>query len=201
MVFLRSTLGQDQAMVIRGRRVVLRPPQMTDYPAWAELRSLSRDHLKPWEPAWALDELTRSAFRRRLRHYNREAREDLGYTYLIFQQDDDLLVGGISLSGVRRGVTQAAALGYWLGLPYVGGGRMSDAVSTLIPFAFKQLRLHRIEAASMPENVASVRVLERAGFVREGFARQYLRIDGRWRDHLLFGRIDDADGETAEDES
>lgn len=164
---------------------------MGDYSAWAELRALSREHLKPWEPAWARDELTRSAFRRRLRHYQREAREDQGYAFMIFDMADDRLVGGLTLSGVRRGVTQSASVGYWLGRPFVGEGRMTDAVRAIIPFAFVQLRLHRLEAASMPQNTASIAVLERAGFVREGYARQYLRIDGQWTDHVLYGLVED----------
>lgn len=190
MVFLRSTLGQDQGTAIRGQRVWLRPPAMSDYAAWAELRAMSREHLRPWEPAWARDELTRGAFRRRIRHYAREAREDLGYAFLIFDSADDRLVGGLTLSGVRRGVTQSASIGYWLGRPHVGRGRMTDAVRAAIPFAFSQLRLHRIEAASMPTNASSIRVLERTGFTREGFARSYLRIDGVWADHVLFGLVE-----------
>lgn len=190
MVFLRSPLGQDASPVIRGHRVWMRAPAMADYGPWAELRAESREHLRPWEPAWARDELTRSAYRRRIRHYAREAREDLGYAFLMFDNADDRLVGGITLSGVRRGVTQSASLGYWLGRPHTGQGRMSDAVRALLPYAFLQLRLHRIEAACMPGNEASVRVLERSGFTREGFARQYLRIDGIWSDHLLYGLVE-----------
>ena len=108
MAFLRSSTAQDSAQVVRGRGVWLRPLQMNDYAAWAELRARSRDHLVPWEPVWQRDELTRSAFRRRVRHYQREAREDLGYAFLIFKEADDQLVGGLTLSNVRRGVTQAA---------------------------------------------------------------------------------------------
>ena len=116
MAFLRSSIGQDSAHVVRGRGVWLRPAVMGDYAAWAELRARSREHLTPWEPVWQRDELTRSAFRRRVRHYQREAREDLGYAFLIFREADDRLLGGLTLSNVRRGVTQAAVLGYWLGL-------------------------------------------------------------------------------------
>lgn len=190
MVFLRSPLGQDSSPLVRGHRVWMRAPAMGDYAPWAELRAESREHLRPWEPAWARDELTRSAYRRRIRHYAREAREDLGYAFLIFDNADDRLIGGITLSGVRRGVTQSASLGYWLGRAQTGKGYMTDAVRAVIPYAFLQLRLHRIEAACMPANNASIRVLERTGFIREGFARQYLRIDGVWSDHLLYGLVD-----------
>jgi [ribosomal protein S5]-alanine N-acetyltransferase len=189
MAFLRSSIGQDGAMVVRGRGVWLRPAVMSDYPSWAELRARSREHLTPWEPVWQRDELTRSAFRRRVRHYQREAREDLGYAFLIFKDADDRLIGGLTLSNVRRGVTQAAVLGYWLGLPYVKSGYMTEAVRAVAGFAFEDLRLHRLEAATMPNNLASIRVLERNGFRREGIARGLLKINGAWEDHVLHALV------------
>lgn len=188
MAFLRSGLIPEGAQPLEGRGVWLRQPQMSDYSAWAELRALSREHLKPWEPLWPRDELTRSSFRRRLRHYQREMREDLGYSYFILDRDEELL-GGISLSNVRRGVTQSASLGYWLGLPHVRRGHMGAAVQVLLPHAFHGLKLHRVEAASQPDNAASVRVLQRSGFKQEGAARQYLKINGEWQDHLLFAAL------------
>lgn len=188
MAFLRSGLVPEGALPLEGSGVWLRAPAMGDYVAWAELRALSREHLKPWEPEWPRDELSRGSFRRRLRHYQREARDDLGYSYFIFNQDDRL-IGGISLSNVRRGVTQAASLGYWLGLPHVRRGRMTASVQALVHHAFFRLKLHRVEAASQPHNAASIAVLERCGFQREGFARQYLKINGAWQDHVLFATL------------
>lgn len=195
MAFLRAGIVPDGSAVIHGRRVWLRPPQMNDYGSWAELRALSRAHLTPWEPAWPRDDLTKSAYRRRLRHYQRESREDLSYSFLIFEAAHDNLVGGLTLSNVRRGVTQTAAIGYWLGLPFVRRGFMTDAVSAALPHAFDVLRLHRIEAAAQPDNVASVGVLERCGFVREGLARRYLKINGTWQDHLLLAILADERGD------
>lgn len=186
MAFLRASLGQEPSPVIRGRGLWLRPPQMSDYTAWAELRAASREHLAPWEPLWPRDELTRGGFRRRLRHYAREQREDLGYAFFILDDRTDVLFGGLTLSNVRRGVTQAASLGYWLGAPFTKHGLMSEAVRATLPFAFDGLKLHRIEAASMPANTGSIGVLLRNGFTREGYARRYLKINGRWEDHLLF---------------
>ncbi len=193
MAFLRSSLGQEPAHLIRGAGLYLRPMVMNDYSAWAEIRARSRDHLVPWEPEWPRDELTRTAFRRRLRHYQREARDDLGYAYMIVLDGGEQLAGGITLSNVRRGVTQAASLGYWMGLPYAGKGLMKEAVRALIPVATRILHLHRIEAATMPSNEASIRVLEASGFEREGFARRYLKIAGVWQDHLLFAYVADGD--------
>jgi ribosomal-protein-alanine N-acetyltransferase len=189
MAFLRSSLGVEQGPIIRGRGVWMRPPQMSDYTAWAELRERSRDHLTPWEPLWPRDELSRGAYRRRLRHYHREIREDQGYAFLLFEEGTSRMVGGLTLSNLRRGVTQSVSLGYWLGKPCTGKGHMTEAVRAVLPFAFASLRLHRVEAACMPDNTASIAVLERNGFEREGYARSYLFIAGGWRDHLLFARL------------
>ncbi len=189
MAFLRSSSGHDAALTLRARSVWLRAPLMVDYGPWAELRALSRDHLTPWEPQWQRDELSRSAYRRRVRHYQREAREDQGYAFLIFSDSDDKLVGGLTLSNVRRGVTQAGVIGYWIGKPFTGRGYMTEAVRAAASFAFDTLHLHRIEAATMPSNLPSIRVLEHNGFRREGFARQLLKINGVWEDHFLHARL------------
>ena len=191
MAFLRSTSGIDAEAEVHGRHVFLRHPAMGDYSAWAELRAMSRQHLTVWEPQWARDELTRSAFRRRLRQYQRELRDDQGYAFLIFRQGDGRLLGGLSMSNVRRGVAQAASIGYWIGAPHVRRGHMTDAVRAVLPFAFATLGLHRLEAACLPHNRPSTRVLEKAGFKREGMARRYLKINGVWQDHDLFALLQD----------
>lgn len=187
-MFLRSN-GVGTGHVIRGGGLVLRAPTMSDYPAWASLRNESRAFLAPWEPVWPADELTRSAFRRRLRRYGRESRDDTGYGFFVFRGEDDALVGGLSLAYLRRGVTQSCSLGYWMGERFAGRGTMTAAVTAIVPFAFGTLRLNRIEAACLPHNVASIRLLEKVGFRREGYARRYLCIAGEWQDHLLFGLV------------
>jgi ribosomal-protein-alanine N-acetyltransferase len=191
MAFLRSTSGIDGEAEVHGREVSLRHPAMGDYSAWAELRAMSRQHLIVWEPQWSRDELTRSAFRRRLRQYQRELREDQGYAFLVFRNADAALLGGLSVSNVRRGVAQAASVGYWIGAPYVRRGYMTDAVKAVLPFAFGTLGLHRLEAACLPHNLPSTRVLEKVGFKREGMARRYLKINGVWQDHDLFALLHD----------
>jgi ribosomal-protein-alanine N-acetyltransferase len=192
VAFLRSTRPEEDLDVIRGRNVVLRQPMAGDYAEWAELRALSRAHLTPWEPAWAPDDLSRSMYRRRLRAYAKDVRDDTSYPYFIFDSVAGALVGGMTLSNVRRGSAQTASLGYWMGAPYAGHGYMRNAVATLLPVAFGPLRLHRIEAATMLANAASIRVLEVCGFEREGLARSYLKINGRWEDHLLYARVSGA---------
>lgn len=189
MTLLRVVVG-DTGPVLRGERVILRHPAMSDHAAWAELRAESRAFLTPWEPTWPVDDLTRAAFRRRIKRYHRDLREDAGVAFFVFR-DDHELIGGLTLSGIRRGVTQSCSLGYWMGARHAGRGYMSEAVRVVIPYVFDDLRLHRLEAASMPSNTRSVRLLEKAGFTREGFARRYLLINGQWQDHLLFALLAD----------
>jgi ribosomal-protein-alanine N-acetyltransferase len=189
VAFLRPATATQSSVVVRAQRVRLRPLTLEDYTEWSDLRAASRAHLQPWEPEWRQDELWKSSFRRRVRHYQREAREDLGYAFGVFESDGDRLIGGLTLGNVRRGVMQCANLGYWLGQSWAGQGFMSEAVRAVIPYAMGELQLHRLEAASMPSNTASIRVLERTGFVREGVARRYLKISGTWQDHLRFALV------------
>ncbi|MBG0808945.1 GNAT family N-acetyltransferase [Methylosinus sp. H3A] len=177
-------------LALRGDGVYLRGSEMRDFVAWASLRERSRAFLTPWEPSWPSDDLTRASFRYRVRRHAEEMARDEAYSFFVFREADDVLVGGLTLGHVRRGVSQAATLGYWMGEPYAGKGYMSRAVRAALDYAFNRQRLHRIEAACLPSNAASIRLLERNGFKQEGFARAYLNINGQWRDHLLFARLD-----------
>ena len=191
MAFLRSSVDSETRPLLRADGLILRFPVMSDYASWAELRGRSREHLVPWEPQWADDELSRVSYKTRLRHYERELREQVGYAFFIFKAVDGQLLGGLTLTNVRRGVTQSCAIGYWTGVSHTSRGYMTRAVKTVRSFAFEGLRLHRVEAACLPSNIASVRVLEKAGFQREGLARKYLLINGTWQDHVLFSSLRD----------
>ncbi|WP_422365079.1 GNAT family N-acetyltransferase [Pelagibius sp.] len=176
---------------LEGPRVYLFPPRMADWKAWAELREESRSFLVPWEPTWPHDALARGAFRRRLKAYSQEWRRGTGFSFLVFRLEDSALMGGVTLSNVRRGVAQAASMGYWIGERFAKQGYMTEAVAAVVEFAFEELGLHRIEAACLPHNDASQALLGKAGFRQEGYARQYLRINGKWQDHLLFEMLRD----------
>jgi [ribosomal protein S5]-alanine N-acetyltransferase len=192
MAFMRGlTFPGGQQPVIHGSGVHLRYPRMADFPSWVRLRGDSEDFLTPWEPSWASDELTKGAFRRRIKRYQKEARQDTAYAFFIFHTASDVLMGGCTLSNVRRGVSQICSLGYWIGERYARQGYMFDAVRAVFPFVFKTLGLHRIEAACLPSNDASHNLLLKAGFREEGLAKQYLRINGEWQDHLLFALLED----------
>ena len=191
MAFFRTINFSEPLPSIEGDGVMLRTPQITDFEEWAALRETSRDFLTPWEPTWPIDDLTRAAFRRRIKRYTEELRSDQGYAFLIARNSDGTLVGGLTLANIRRGVAQAGSLGYWTGLPFVRQGYMTAAVRAVIPFAFGSLRLHRLEAACIPSNSGSIKLLEKTGFVREGYAREYLCINGIWQDHLLYAHLGD----------
>ena len=190
IAFMRGlTFPGGQQPVIRGDGIYLRYPRIADYLDWSKLRGESREFLTPWEPVWADDELTRGSFRRRIKRYQKETRQDSAYVFFVLRESDDALLGGCTLSNVRRGVTQCCTMGYWIGAKFARQGYMTNAVKALIPFVFKTLGLHRIEAACLVDNEASKSLLGRTGFRQEGSARRYLLINGRWADHLLFALL------------
>ena len=184
---LLDWIAPESGLRVEGEGVSLRPPRAGDYAEWRELRAASRAFLQPWEPTWPADDLSRAAFRRRLIAYARDREAGAAYPFFVFRETDGALSGGITLSNVRRGVAQMGSVGYWCGKAYARNGHTLAAVRALSEFAFRTLGLHRLEAACIPENAPSRRLLEKAGFVEEGFARAYLKINGGWRDHVLFG--------------
>lgn len=180
--------------VVEGEGVILRSPRSADHEAWAALRQDSYAYLQPWEPTWPEDDLSRAAFKRRLSIYQRELEAGNAWPMFIFVDHGRTLIGAVTLSNVRRGVAETGVVGYWIGRRFAGQGHATAAVRALVGFAFNELHLHRVEAACVPHNAASRRVLEKSGFELEGRARAYLKINGAWADHLLFGRVNDGAG-------
>jgi ribosomal-protein-alanine N-acetyltransferase len=190
MVFLKRDGPEETSRRLRAGDVFLRHPEPRDFAEWSALREESRAHLQPWEPTWAEDELSRANYRHKLKRYAEDIRDGRAYPFFVFRADDEALVGGATLSRVQRGVAQMATLGYWVGAPYARLGYTLAAVRAVQGFVFKDLGLHRLEAACQPDNMPSRALLEKAGFTQEGFARAYLKINGAWRDHLLFGMLE-----------
>lgn len=189
MALFRFTPRQTEPAPIVGARVYLRMMRLDDYDEWFALRRASESFLAPWEPLRMGDEFERPAFRRKVMATRNDARCDAAYGYLIFTREHDVMVGGLTLGLVRRGVAQASTLGYWMGASFAGKGLMSDAVDAICRHAFADLHLRRIEAACLPHNMRSRRVLEKNGFRLEGLARQYLCIAGAWADHVTYARL------------
>ncbi len=189
MALFRFATDPPARPLIRTQNLILRAPLAGDYSAWASLRMESRDFLTPWEPVWTEDDLTRASFRLRVKRAAREIATDEAYSLFVLDARSEALLGGLTLGLVRRGVAQACTLGYWMGQRHAGKGHMTEAVRGALDFAFSELALHRVEAACLPTNEPSRRLLERVGFTREGEARGYLRINGVWADHLLYGML------------
>jgi ribosomal-protein-alanine N-acetyltransferase len=169
--------------------VRLEVPRMSHFQQWAALRESSREVLQPFEPKWAEDDLSRAGFRRRLRRYREDRRSGVGAPFFIVATQTGQLVGGCNLNNIMRGVKQSAAIGYWSGLAYRRCGYVRAAIRASLGYAFGPLGLHRVEAACMPHNEASLALLRSLGFLDEGMARGYLRINGSWRDHLLLAVV------------
>ena len=189
MSTLLKMFRSGPGLKLQGSGVYLRAPRVSDHRAWAELRRGSRKFLQPWEPAWPEDDLGRRSFRARLGAYARELETGEAWPFFVFRKSDDVLIGAVRLFHVRRGVSLSGTVGFWVGQPHARQGHMTDAVDTVIRFAFEGLGLHRLEAACMPENTASAALLLKCGFSEEGYAPAYLKINGEWRDHRLFGLV------------
>lgn len=187
MLWLKTS--RDPTPILHGERVFLRSPQAGDYREWRDLRQASKNFLKPFEPRWTEADLAKQVYNARLKRGRDEAANGTDFSFFIFRSihGQDELVGGITLSNVRRRAAQFVTLGYWMGEQFAGLGLMTEAVSISLPFVFGSLGLHRVQAACLPHNMASRRVLEKNGFREEGFAENYLQIDGKWADHVLFG--------------
>ncbi|WP_136650556.1 GNAT family N-acetyltransferase [Paracoccus aeridis] len=166
-------------------RMVLRLPAHGDFGAWTALRHESRAFLTPWEPVWHHDHLTRKSFTNRVYWAQRASRGQTSLP-LFMVRHDGVLVGAITLDNIRRGPAQTGTLGYWIGAPFARQGYMGEAIRAVVAHAFDGMELSRIEAACLPENVASRGVLEKSGFKYEGVAQSYLQIHGRWRNHVLY---------------
>jgi ribosomal-protein-alanine N-acetyltransferase len=136
-----------------------------------------------------MDALDPYYFPRRLEAQYANWHSDYAYAFLIFKREDNSLIGGMNINQVTRAAAQFASLGYWIDQDHEGKGYMAEAMELTIDYCFKNLRLHRINAACMPHNEKSKKLLLRMGFIEEGFAKEFLQIDGVWQDHILYGLI------------
>ena len=187
VIAIQSLLSKKK---LTGERVFLRPPKRRDALKWQKLRMSSKSFLVPWEPSWDASSCTRRAYLRYFKNSNYLANMDRAYSFLIFKIEDKTLLGGINIGNVRRGVAQSASLGYWIGEKHSRNGYMKEALKLLIPSLFVDLRLNRIEAATLEENIASKNLLKKIGLKKEGVLRKYLKINGTWRDHILYGLLE-----------
>ncbi len=185
-------------MQLVGEKVILRPARFRDKAAWDEVRAENREWLAPWEatlptviPGTPESEFVSKgrSFRSMVRALNREAAASRSFSFLIFSEN--VLVGQITMGGVIFGALRGAHIGYWIDRNHANKGLTTDAVNTLTRFGFEVLGLHRIEINVRPENDASCRVAQKAGYIYEGDRPEFLHIAGAWRDHKCFVKVND----------
>jgi ribosomal-protein-alanine N-acetyltransferase len=144
-------------------------------------------YLKPWEPTWNIYELRKSYFVKRVRFFEKLSINDEAYSFLIFEKSELNLIGEININSIQRGVVQSCSIGYWISENKMGLGLMSEAIKLIKDFVFNELELHRIEAACLPNNKHSLKTLLKNGFEIEGKAKEFLKINGKWQDHITLG--------------
>jgi ribosomal-protein-alanine N-acetyltransferase len=159
-----------------GRRVFIRPPTVRDRDDFLALVRASRTRLRPW--------VDPPADRRAFTAYLRRSREPTERAFLVCRREDGAIAGVINVSQIFLGAFRSAYLGYYAGAPFMGKGYMSEGLRLVLRHAFSELGLHRLEANIQPANRASIRLVRRLGFRREGFSPRYLKVFGRWRDHV-----------------
>jgi ribosomal-protein-alanine N-acetyltransferase len=169
-----------------GSPVYLRRLERGDLDALSELRLRNREFLQPFEPLRPESFWTLAGQERDLDSSLEASVSDRGFAFGIFEKDTDEMVGRIALSNVSRGAWQNATVGYFIDQAHQGRGYATEAVRWVLRWAFDELRLHRVQAGVMPRNVASARVLEKAGFRLEGRSPRYLCINGTWEDHDMY---------------
>ena len=183
-------------------RLVVEVPGVSASDDMADYCRRNSEHLGPWEPARPLDYYGRHFWIRQLRAAQEEFHAGQSLRTVLRLREGEVhpgappshsasqpIIGVANLSQIVRGAFQSAVIGYSLDEAMVGRGYMAEALGRVLQYAFEDLRLHRVMAAYRPENDRSSAVLERLGFVKEGFARDYLFIDGAWRDHVLTSLI------------
>jgi [ribosomal protein S5]-alanine N-acetyltransferase len=175
---------------ITTERLMLRLPEPHDVPALVRFHAENAAHLAPTSPRRPPDFLTAEYWRREVSRGHEEFRSGHSVRFCLFPRDDPATVAGhVNLNSIQRGAAQYCDLGIALAERLQGQGLMTEAVEAVIRYAFVELRLHRVKACYLPTNERSGRLLRRLGFVVEGYARDYLLIDGRWQDQILVGLI------------
>jgi len=191
MSFLTTYYPKKISFQHHGENVFLRPPEYKDWQKWSQLRRVNMSYLKPWEPTWNIHELERSYFLKRVRFFEKLSINDEAYSFLIFEKPKLKLIGEININNVQRGVVQSCSVGYWISEDKMGLGLMSEAISLIKKFTFDELELHRIEAACLQKNQRSLNTLKKNNFNIEGVAKKYLKINGKWQDHILLSCINE----------
>lgn len=172
-------------------RLVLRAPRTDDVADLRRLLRHNREHLSPWNPAPepGVDPTSITVVSNMILRHRREWKTGRAFAFMLsLREEPGTFIGKIALTGIHRGALNGAYLGYFMDVDQQGAGLCTEGIRAVLDFAFGPAGLHRIQAAIMPRNAKSLRVIDKLGFRREGYAERYLRIAGTWEDHILFAR-------------
>jgi [ribosomal protein S5]-alanine N-acetyltransferase len=173
------------AATITGTNVYLRPPRMSDAGAFqAAVRASTSLHR-----GWTSAPRTPSGYAKFVQRYASRGASRVHAGFLVFRKSDHALVGVYNFSEIVHGAFQSAYLGYFAFSPLAGKGLMSEGLALALDIAFRKLGLHRVEVNVQPSNARSLALAARTGFTREGYSRRYVKIGGRWRDHVRFAML------------
>ena len=178
-----------KSAVLFSDRLELRLPKRADYVPWVTTRREGVEFLQKWEPIRGRDYDSRSSFYHRVSWAVRAEKAQSAMPFMIIRRNDQRLIGALTLDGIQFGPAKNGRVGYWIGPEFARQGYMSEALTLVVNYAFRDLDLSRIEAACLPENQASRGVLEKCGFKYEGVAQSYLQINGRWRTHVRYAHL------------
>ena len=174
---------------IESSRIIIRHPKRRDWRAWVNLRKESHKFLQKWEPYWDIKQCNKSGYMRQLKTQRTKAAYDQAYSFLCFKKDSKVLLGGLNISNIQRGVIQTCNIGYWLGEKNIGNGYMEESIKAIIPYIYEQLKIHRIQAFTLENNIASRKLIEKVNFKKEGVLREAMKINNEWRDHVIYSLL------------
>ncbi|WP_226537317.1 GNAT family N-acetyltransferase [Fictibacillus halophilus] len=182
----------DLKQKLSGQNIFIRLLNVDDAEDSLQLQVENKEFFEKYSMERLPDFYTLENTRKRLQMMAENAKQDLDYLFGIFT-NEDRLIGTINLFAVMRGSIQSAFVGYFLDERQNGKGYTTEAVKLIVKYAFEELKLHRVEAGVMPHNIGSIRVLEKAGFEKEGLARKNVKINGKWEDHQQMAIVNPAD--------
>jgi ribosomal-protein-alanine N-acetyltransferase len=186
-------MSENWPVHLEAGELILQPLRWRDRKRWLNVRKENRDWLAEWEATLPqvpgeIGAKGLPTFFEMVSWHRREGRQGRSYAFAIWQINSQgkNLIGQITLGGVMYGAMRAAHIGYWIDRAYANRGFTTQAVQAVTDFSFTTLKLHRLEINIRPENLPSIRVAEKAGYLFEGKRPRYLHIDGSWRDHVCY---------------
>ena len=182
-------MWKRQHLALYTERCFLRLPEINDYTSWVNIRKANEKFLARWEPERDKNFYSLRLFKARVKWSIVNFKKKKIIHAFVFNREGNILIGAITLDNIRHGASHSCSIGYWIGEKYARHGFMSEVLKSVIFFAFNKFDLSRIEAATLPENAASRALLEKLGFKYEGVAQSYLKIAGRWRNHIIYSLL------------